>query len=163
MIWVDFGIIGIIAISAAISLVRGFVREAVSLVGWIFAVWLSITYVEVVAVYLQPYIEMPSLRLAAAFLALFMSVIIITGFVVFVIGIAVEKTEMSGTDRVLGVVFGVARGLAIISVIVALAGMTPLPEDPWWGQSKMLPSFERAAVEIRGALPDEVANAMRFQ
>ena len=163
MIWIDFGIIGIIAISAAISLVRGFVREAVSLVGWIFAVWLSITYVEVVAVYLQPYIEVPSLRLAAAFLALFMSVIIITGFVVFVIGIAVEKTEMSGTDRVLGVVFGVARGLAIISVIVALAGMTPLPEDPWWDQSEMLPYFERAAVEIRGALPDEVANAMRFQ
>ena len=56
MIWVDFVIVGIIALSAVISLVRGFVREAVSLAGWIVAVWLSITYMDDVALYLQPYI-----------------------------------------------------------------------------------------------------------
>jgi len=163
MIWVDFGIIGIIAISAAVSLVRGFVREAVSLAGWMLAVWLSVTYVELAASHLERYIEVPSLRLATAFLAIFMSVLIVTGFVVFIIGLIVEKTEMSGTDRVLGVVFGLARGLAIVSVVVALAGLTPLPEDPWWSQSVVLPHFERLAVEIRGALPEDVANAMRFR
>lgn len=158
----DYGILGIIGISACVSIVRGFAREAISLAGWVLAVWLAVTQLERVAVYLVPYIELPSLRLAVAFLAVFISVIVVTGFIVFLVGLMVEKTAMSGTDRVLGVVFGIARGVAIVGVLVALAGLTPLPQDPWWRQSVVLPQFERLALEIRGALPDEIAGDMKF-
>ena len=162
MIWVDYGILGIIGLSAGVSIVRGFAREAISLAGWVLAVWLAVTQVGRVAAYLVPYIELPSLRLAVAFLAVFVSVLIVTGFIVFLVGLMVEKTAMSGTDRVLGVVFGIARGVAIVGVLVALAGLTPLPQDPWWRESVVLPHFERLALEIRGALPDEVAGDMKF-
>ena len=110
----------------------------------------------------RPYIVVPSLRLAAAFLIVFVGVLILSGFVVFLIGLLVETTNMSGTDRVLGVVFGLARGIAIIGVLVALAGLTPLPQDPWWSQSVTLPHFERLALEVRGALPDEISTQMQF-
>jgi len=159
---VDYGILGIVALSAGVSIVRGFAREAISLAGWVLAVWLAVTQLERVAAYLVPYIELSSLRLAAAFLAVFVSVLIVTGFVVFLVGLMVEKTAMSGTDRVLGVAFGVARGVAIVGVLVALAGLTPLPQDPWWRESVVLPHFERLALEIRGALPDEIAGDMKF-
>ena len=162
MIWVDFVIVGIIALSAVISLVRGFVREAVSLAGWIVAVWLSITYVDVVALYLQPYIAVPSLRMAAAFATVFIGVLVASGFVVFIIGFVIDKTDMSGTDRVLGVVFGLARGVAIVGVVVALAGLTPVPQDPWWRQSVSLPYFVRLVLEVRGALPPEISDQMQF-
>lgn len=162
MIWVDFVIVGIIALSAVISLVRGFVREAVSLAGWIVAVWLSITYMDVVALYLQPYIAVPSLRMAAAFATVFIGVLVASGFVVFIIGVVIDKTDMSGTDRVLGVVFGLARGVAIVGVVVALAGLTPVPQDPWWRQSVTLPHFERLVLEVRGALPAEISDQMQF-
>lgn len=162
MIWVDFVIVGIIALSAVISLVRGFVREAVSLAGWIVAVWLSITYMDVVALYLQPYIAVPSLRMAAAFAIVFIGVLVASGFVVFIVGVVIDKTDMSGTDRVLGVVFGLARGVAIVGVVVALAGLTPVPQDPWWRQSVTLPHFERLVLEVRGALPSEISDQMQF-
>ena len=162
MIGVDYAIVAVIVISAGVSLVRGFAREAISLAGWILAVWLSVTQLELVAAHLTPYIELPSLRLGVAFLAVFMAVLIVTGFVVFLVGLMVEKTAMSGTDRVLGVVFGLARGVAIVGVLVALAGLTPLPQDPWWRESVVLPHFERLALEIRGALPDEIAGGMKF-
>ena len=141
---------------------RGFAREAISLAGWVLAVWLAVTQLEVVAAHLVHYIELPSLRLGVAFLAVFLSVLIVTGFVVFIVGLMVEKTAMSGTDRVLGVVFGLARGVAIVGVLVALAGLTPLPQDPWWRESVVLPHFERLALEMRGALPDEIASDMNF-
>ena len=162
MIWVDFVIVGIIALSAVISLVRGFVREAASLAGWIVAVWLSITYMDDVALYLQPYITVPSLRMAAAFATVFIGVLVASGFVVFIIGVVIDKTDMSGTDRVLGVVFGLARGVAIVGVVVALAGLTPVPQDPWWRQSVTLPHFERLVLEVRGALPTEISDQMQF-
>lgn len=162
MIWVDFVIVGIIALSAVISLVRGFVREAVSLAGWVVAVWLSITYMDVLALYLQPYIAVPSLRMAAAFATVFIGVLMASGFVVFIIGVVIDKTDMSGTDRVLGVVFGLARGVAIVGVVVALAGLTPVPQDPWWRQSVTLPHFERLVLEVRGALPTEISDQMQF-
>lgn len=162
MIWVDYAILGIIALSAGVSIVRGFAREAISLAGWVLAVWLAVTQLETVAAYLVPYIELPSLRLGVAFMSVFIGVLIVTGFAVFIVGLMVEKTAMSGTDRVLGVVFGVARGVAIIGVLVALAGLTPLPQDPWWRQSVVLPHFERLALEIRGALPDEIAGELNF-
>ena len=162
MVWVDFLVIGIIGMSAIVSVVRGFVREAVSLAGWIAAVWLSVTYMDRVALNLDAYIAVPSLRMAAAFAAIFIAVLIVSGFVVFVIGVIIDKTDMSGTDRVLGVVFGLARGVAIVGVMVALAGLTPLPQDPWWRQSVTLPHFERLVLEVRGALPVEISNQMRF-
>jgi membrane protein required for colicin V production len=162
LIWVDYCILGIIGLSAGVSIVRGFAREAISLAGWVVAVWLAVTQLERVSAYLVAYIELPSLRLTVAFVAVFMGVLIVTGFMVFLIGLMVEKTAMSGTDRVLGVVFGIARGVAIVAVLVALAGLTPLPQDPWWGQSVVLPQFERLALEIRGALPDEIAGDMQF-
>ena len=67
--------------------------------------------------------------MAAAFATVFIGVLVASGFVVFIIGVVIDKTDMSGTDRVLGVVFGLARGVAIVGVVVALAGLTPVPQD----------------------------------
>ena len=71
MIWVDYAILVIISISALISILRGFVREALSLLGWILAIWVSFTFVDEVAALLVDHISVPSVRTATAFLALF--------------------------------------------------------------------------------------------
>jgi membrane protein required for colicin V production len=63
----------------------------------------------------------------------------------------------------LGVVFGVARGAVIVGILVLLAGLTPLPSDPWWRESMLVPHFERFALEIRGLLPAEVAQYFEFR
>ena len=161
-IWVDYVLLVLLLVSTLISLFRGFMREAISLAGWIAAAWLSLNFSMLAADYLQPHVSVPSLRLALAFLAIFMGTLLLTGVIGAVAGMLVDRTGLTGTDRVLGMVFGAARGAVIAVLLVAAAGLTPLPRDPWWQASVLLPYVERFAVQIRSALPPEVAEYLRF-
>lgn len=162
LIWIDWVILGLIAISAIVSLFRGFVREAVSLAGWIAATWISLTFVDDASAHLVQHVSEPSARLVVAFLALFIGVLLLTGIAGALAGMIVDKTGMSGTDRVLGMVFGAARGAVIVALLVLAAGMTPMPQDSWWRESTLVSHFERLATTIRETLPPEIATKLDF-
>ena len=162
MIWVDYAILTIIGISAFISILRGFIREALSLLGWIIAIWVSLSFAENVAALLVDKISVPSVRTASAFLILFVACLLVAGVVNYLAGKLVEKTGLSGTDRMLGVVFGTVRGAVVVGILVLLAGFTAVPEDPWWDQSILLKHFETMAVELRGFLPPDVAANINY-
>jgi membrane protein required for colicin V production len=72
------------------------------------------------------------------FAGLFLMVLVLGGLLVYLVGRLVESTGLSGTDRLLGGVFGAARGLAIIVSFLLVAGLTPIPADPWWKESSMI-------------------------
>ena len=57
MNWVDFFILGILGISVLISLWRGFTHEALSLTGWVLAVWIALTFAHQLGVMLRSHIE----------------------------------------------------------------------------------------------------------
>lgn len=162
LIWVDFVILGIIGLSALISVVRGFLKEALSLAGWVIAFWAAITFSGDLAVLFESQITVPSVRQASAFLCLFVGVLLATGIVIYFVGLVVEKTGLSGTDRMLGIIFGIGRGAVIVAILVLLAGLTPLPQDPWWRQSTFIPHFEELAVRIQQLLPPEIAQQLSF-
>lgn len=157
MIWVDYAIVGIILISAFISLLRGFVKEALSLTGWVLAFWISLTFSGNMAGILERSIESPTLRLIVAFAILFLATLMVTAVVNFFAARLVRVTGLTGTDRVLGMLFGVLRGTVLVAVLVLLAGLTALPHDPWWSQSLLVPQFQSVAVWLRGFLPSDVA------
>lgn len=159
---VDYGIVAIIALSAAVSVVRGFVREALSLAGWILAFWVALSFTRDLAVRLDSYVPLPSARLALAFLALFLVTLLLTALVNFLAGQMVEKTGLSGTDRMLGVVFGVIRGAVIVAILVLLAGFTAVPQDAWWSRSYLIHHFQELALWIRGFLPPDFAAQIRY-
>ncbi len=160
--WLDFLLLGIVLLSAVISLMRGFIREALALAGWVAAVWIAITFAGQLAELFAATIELPSMRLALAYLLLFIGTLVISGIAVWLVGLLVEKTGLSGTDRLLGMVFGLARGVIIAAILVLLAGLTPLPRDPWWRESVLLPKFQAIAEQLRAALPAEVAGYFNF-
>lgn len=162
MIWVDYVIIGIIGVSALISLVRGFVRETLSLIVWVLAFGLAWSYFRELALQLSPWITTPSFRLGAAFLVIFLGVLIVGGIVGFLIGQLVDKTGLSGTDRLLGMIFGAARGAVLVAILVLLAGLTPFPQDPWWRDSTLLGHFQALAVWLLSLLPPDIAEFFRF-
>jgi membrane protein required for colicin V production len=89
-------------------------------------------------------------------------VLVVGGLLNLLMGQLVSKTGLSGTDRVLGVAFGVARGVVLIGVTVLLAGLTVLPEDPWWRESQLIGHFERLALWMRSFLPVDVAANIRY-
>ena len=163
MIWVDYAIIGIIALSALIGLLRGFVREALSLAAWVAAIWVAVEFSGRLAAVLTHYISVPSLRLMAAFAALFLGILILIGIINFLIVRLLAKTGLGGTDQMLGIVFGIARGVVIITLLILLAGATPFPKDPWWNQSTLIVYFEDLAAMARNLLPADIASRFVYQ
>ena len=162
MTWVDYVIIGIIGLSALISLVRGFVRETVSLLVWVLAFAIAWTYFRELSVQLTPWVDAASVRLALAFAILLLVVLLLGGIVGFLIGHLVDKTGLSGTDRLLGVLFGAARGAVLVAVLVLLAGLTPFPQDPWWRESQLIVHFQRLSVWLLSLLPPDAVAYFRF-
>ena len=132
------------------------------LAGWILAFWVALRFTDDLASTYLGQISVPSLRLALAFFILLVSVLLLAALVNFLVGKLLEGAGLSGTDRMLGIIFGVGRGAVIIAVLVLLAGLTALPEDPWWHESLLLPHFERLAVELRGLLPPDVAAYFQY-
>jgi membrane protein required for colicin V production len=162
VIWLDFLILGIILLSTLISLARGFVREAFSLAVWVLAFWISWSFFRDLEVPLRQWIDSPTARLGIAFAALMIVTLVIGGLVNYLIIQLVERTGMSGTDRLIGMVFGAARGVLLVAVLVLLAGLTPLPEESWWLQSSLVGYFEELAFWLRDLLPPEISGRFRY-
>ena len=130
----DYTILCIIAISAVVGLMRGFVRETVSLLVWIAAFWTAMNFSADVAQYLSGLIDIPAMRLAVAFVILFVSVLIVGVIVNYFLAGLLKKVGVRTSDRVLGVVFGVARG----ALVVVLVELTPLVESSSWQGSLII-------------------------
>ncbi|MEJ2644160.1 MAG: CvpA family protein [Gammaproteobacteria bacterium] len=162
MTWVDYGILAVIGVSALVSLLRGFVREAFSLASWVAALWVALAFFEPLSGALVHWISIPSLRLGAAFAVLFLVVLLLGALIGYLAGQLVQKTGLTGTDRVLGMVFGLGRGMIIVAVLVLLAGLTAMPRDPWWSQSQLLPHFQHLALWLRGFLPADIAARINY-
>ncbi|HRL95121.1 MAG: CvpA family protein [Pseudomonas sp.] len=139
--WVDWAIIAIIAISSLISLKRGFVKEALSLVTWIIAGVVAWMFGGALSQHLTDFIEMPSARVIAGCAILFVATLLVGALVNFLISELVRVTGLSGTDRFLGMVFGGARGALLVVVLTGLLSLAPVQQDPWWQQSSLLPHF----------------------
>ncbi|HCP04805.1 MAG TPA: colicin V production CvpA, partial [Pseudomonas sp.] len=131
----------IIAVSALISLTRGFVKEALSLLTWVIAGLVAWLFGGALAELLVPYIETPSLRVIAACSILFVMTLLLGGLVNYLISQLVKATGLSGTDRFLGMVFGAARGALLVVVAVGLLSLAPVEADAWWRESVVIPHF----------------------
>ena len=162
MIWIDYILLVIIAVSALLSLWRGFVREALSLASWIVALWVALLFFHDLADWLARWIDTPSISDVVAFTILFVSTVVLGGLVNLLAGQLVAKTGLTATDRALGMVFGIARGVVIVAVLVLLAGLTTLPQDPWWSESVLLRHFQDLALWLRSFLPPDVAGNIHY-
>lgn len=149
---VDWLILSVLFVSTFISITRGFVREAFSLGTWIAAIVVSRLFAGQLSTLLVDYIELPSFRLGAAYIALIVGTLIVGGMINHLIGELVRKTGLTGTDKFLGMFFGLARGCVVTLVVVAgLYYLTPVQEDIWWRESVLIPHVVKA-VEWLGPL-----------
>jgi membrane protein required for colicin V production len=156
MIWVDYVIIGILFLSALIGLARGLIREVLSLVIWVVAVLAAWTLHRPLADQLTPWLSTSSVRLGVAFIIVVLVVLILGAILGQLLTTLVDKTGLTGTDRLLGVVFGAARGALLVAVLVYLAALTPMPEDPWWNESRLIGHFQTLADRILAMIPPEL-------
>ncbi len=142
MTWADWAIIAVLGLSALISVVRGFVKEIVSLLIWLAAAVIASIFHDQLASLMPDLIDTPSLRMLAAWIVLFVAVLLVGSILNYLLGKLVKATGLSGTDRLLGLVFGAIRGLTIVMVIlIILPKILPVMEDQWWLESTLIPYF----------------------
>ena len=162
MAWVDLFIIVVVVLSALISLIRGFVKESISLVTWVVAGVVALRYYAPMADLLEPYISSVTLRQWVGGGILFLLTLIVGAVVNFIVSQLVSKTGLSGTDKALGVVFGAARGMLIVVMLVLLASLTPMPEADWWKDSTLIDFFQQLAEWVRGVIPADAVDKFSF-
>ena len=151
--WVDYCVIGLLALSALAGLVRGLVQEIFSLAVWAGAGWLALHYHQACAAYLEKAVPLESARLPLSFAAIFLGALAVGGMAGLLLGKLLASAGLGGTDRLAGLLFGAARGALIVAVLVLLAGATPLPQEAWWKQSRLIPPFQALATWLRGQVP----------
>jgi membrane protein required for colicin V production len=151
--WVDLWIIGIMGVSGLVGLWRGLVREVLSLASWGLAIWVAIAFSDTLEGYLQNAIPSPTMRIAAAFGTLFLLTLMAASLVGLVLTQLLDTTGLTGIDRMTGLLFGLARGVLIVAVLVFLARSTPMPRDRWWRESHLIPIFQSIALWLEQQLP----------
>lgn len=163
MSWPDYAILAVIVISVLVGALRGFIKEVFSLLVWAAAFLVAYHFAGNVAAWMEDAVTLPSARMAMGFSGLFVAVLLVGGLINYLLGRLVESTGLSGTDRLLGGVFGAARGLVLIIAVLLVAGFTPIPGDPWWQQSqsikRLMPLVEWGA----GYLPESVVEQLNFE
>jgi len=141
----DWAIIAVLAISTLMSLRRGFLKEALSLGTWIAAFVVARQFHGPMDQLLETQIVDSLMRSIAAFAALFIGTLLVGAALGFLLGALINATGLSSTDRVLGMVFGFARGALIVTVVIGLLNLTPLVNDSWYTNASLVPHFETVA------------------
>jgi membrane protein required for colicin V production len=154
MILIDWVILGLVALSGLISIKRGFVKEALSLVTWVIAFFIARMFSGSLAHLLGDLVTTPSARWGIAYGILFAGTLIVGALVNHLVAEFVKVTGLTSTDRVFGMVFGITRGLVILTAIIFGIQFTAIPEDPWWKESIIIPYFEVLVDWARNTVPD---------
>lgn len=160
--WMDYFILTIIGVSVLLGTGRGFVKEAISLCAWISAFILTFAFGDEMSVYLTSHIDTASLRIVLAFGIVFSLTLSLGGLVNLIVAQALVRARVRPTDRVVGALLGLLRGMAASVLVVLLTGLTPIPEDPRWSRSPLLAHLQEAALWLRGFLPPALAVHVTF-
>lgn len=151
--WFDYTLVAIIGISLFVSILRGLVREALSLATWILAFWAAIHFQSAVAELLIKYITTPSIRSILGFTGILALMLLFGALVSFLVAEFIKATGLSGTDKMLGMLFGALRGILLVAVLILLGEMTSVTRDTWWQKSILVPHFHGPVVWLHKFLP----------
>lgn len=154
--WVDYSILGIIVFSIIISFFRGFSREAVSLVVWVVGIMVALKFADPTSIFFKTWIASPTLRYIIAFATLFLIIFIAGILLNAAIHALVKKAGLSLTDRMLGVIFGAARGLLIVAVLLMFVSVGKVKDGTYLTQSRLALKFKPMVVWLNAFLPTQM-------
>ena len=152
----DFVLLAILAISIVLGLLRGLLKEVLSLVAYASAFLAAIWWGPNVSEWSAQWITQPFVSMALAYLSVFIPVLLTIGFINMTLSALLSKTGLTPADHGLGAMFGLVRGILFVLVLVILAGYTPLPEEPWWKNAMFSKQVVGAVQQIKLRLPPPV-------
>lgn len=158
----DWVIVAIIAASLLLGLWRGVVGELIALAAWVLAIVVALEFGPALGHSVFAGIGDATLRTLAGCAALFVGVLVAMALLRLAVRGLIKALGLGLSDRLLGMVFGVARGMLIVLLGVAVGGMTSAPRQPWWRQATLAVPLETAVLALKPWLPADVAKRIRF-
>ncbi len=158
----DYAVLGIVGLSLLFGLWRGVVGEIISLVAWILAIVAAVEFGSTVGRMAFAGLADPALRTLAGCVVIFVGVLVIMALFRMVLRSMVKALGLSVSDRILGMIFGLARGVLVCMVLVGLGGMTAAPMQAWWRGATLAAPLETAVLVAKPWLPDDLAKRIRF-
>jgi len=162
MTWFDYVVIAILGLSVLLAVFRGVVREITALAGWAAALVLSGLFAQDLAQWLPASLS-HMLRAVIAYLIIFLGALLLSGLIGLLLARLFRAAGLGLTDRALGALFGLLRGVVIVFVGVMLAGLTSLPKEPFWREAALSGPVETAVLAARPALPKDLAQRIRYR
>ena len=154
MVTIDYLLIAVFVLSAALGIYRGFVKEALSLLGWVIAVWAAWRYGARVADWGFDFSDNPMARVWVARVIILVVVLFASGVVSAIVSFLMGKTGLDGTDRVIGMIFGLGRGLVLAAVVINVLQYAGFEADPWWEESRLITYIMPVADSLRDIADD---------
>lgn len=159
----DLAVIAIVGLSVLLSVIRGLVREVLALVAWAVAFFAANVLAGTVALWMPQALPTEELRMLAGFLCVFLGVLLVMSVLAILASKLVKNAGLGMEDRLLGVVFGLARGLLVVMILVLLAGLTSLPRQAVWRNAMLSDPLERFAGTIKAWLPSDLAQRITYR
>jgi membrane protein required for colicin V production len=150
----DWILLAGIGASIALGIFRGFMREVISLAGWIAGIWLAFLFAVRLSAPLPFAEDWPLARTAVVAVLIVVVCVFLAAFVGWLVRELMKVAKLSAADRTLGGVFGLARGMLIVALAVFLVRDTELYHEPLWRDSVVLPRIEAALAFALRQLPD---------
>jgi membrane protein required for colicin V production len=163
MNWADFSIITLLLLSAVISFFQGFIKELFSFLAWLLSLVIALIFLEALVNLLTTLISFADLRVGVALITLFFVTFILLEWISYLILNSIGRTQVSIPARILAVLFGLARGGIVVTLLIMLAGLTQLPANLWWQDSVLIDKFKPIVIELRRYLPFDIATQFNFE
>jgi membrane protein required for colicin V production len=159
--WVDVALLAVLVLSVIVGIIRGFVFELLSLVGWI-AAWFAAQWLAPeAAAYIPVGVKGSALNLGAAFAAVFVAALILWSIAARLIRLVLHATPLSIVDRGLGAVFGLLRGIVLLLAVTVAVGLTPASKSAAWQLSRGAGMLGALLDGLMPLLPPQLASQLR--
>lgn len=158
----DYTVLTILGLSIIFSVMRGLVKEVLSILAWFVAFYVGRTYTDQMLPLIPADLPSESLRTLAAFLVLFLATLLLASLLAIAISAIFKKIGLGWLNRVLGAVFGVLRGVLIVCILVLLAGMTEIPKDARWKNAMFSAPIEALVVSMLPWLPEGISKHVKY-
>lgn len=159
----DYVVAGIFLVSVVLSIFRGFVRETLSIAGWVIAFIVASAYSPFFEQFLPSEVVGETLRFSVAFVLTFLAVLLITALAIMLLTALIKGIGLGFIDRLLGSIFGFLRALIIVTVIVLIAGLTTIPHQSFWQQAIFSRPLETVALQVLPWLPEDLSKRISFE
>jgi membrane protein required for colicin V production len=161
--WFDYAVLMVIAASLLLGFWRGVVGEVLALAAWVLAFFVAREFALPVSEFYSSLLSDRSMQYLAGFATVFVAVLVVVGIARLVVSFLLRAVGLGLIDRMLGAIFGIARGVLVVLLCVMLGGLTPLPKESWWRNAVFAPPLETAVLAMKPWMPEAMAKKIRYR